>query len=557
MTQIAQGVSLSTDEVEQIADNARTTPEAIEQIVDARVGDLVIGDLSREVISVGGTNIFNVDDPGVTLNRFVNENNGSTSFNSTHIASHFIGVIPGEDLYVSLISRYAFYDADQNYISGELVSRAAHQIVVPADAVYFRFSVNVSIQGFGQIIVARSDSAVPFEPYTEPLISGTQIAGFTQLQTDVSELRDELDQAGFTQLQTDVSELRSELERFDDSFTSSVNVLNPSNPEVSQGRFVNETNGNTSVNADHIVSHFIEVTPGEDLYVSSATRYVFYDADQNYISGDQTPRTDHQLVVPANAAFFRFSVNVSSQQFSQIIVARSDTEVPFQPHQSETSIISLTPQGQRLLDPPPPPVDLTRLLRLQANLGNRNTWELPENVLYIGDSFWNDGNDIAAEAIRASGIPGDFSLSIAGSTLSQIPSVLNEFDTEPFDTIVIGRGTNDQLRNAPLEAYQDRILAVLGYFLGRQIILVNLPPLGHFTGFNAAFLASLEAKNAWLETLFDPINSSLRTFDINSVLDTNGDNRINDELSRGGTDIHANPEGSRVAALALVERFQP
>ena len=513
-----------------------------------------MANLSREVITVGGPNLFNIDDPDVVEGRFVNVSNGNLNVNAAHNASHFIGVSPDEDIYISNAERYAWYDADQTFIEGFDLSRGEKQLVVPEGAAFVRFSVDRTLDG---VIVALSATALPFEPYVEPLISSTQVAGFPQLIEDVTGLREELDQLDGGESESDDSVVSALFTNSARVPSATDNIFNINDPGVAAGFFVNQSSGNLNGNAAHNASHFIEVTPGEDIYVSNAERYSWYDADQTFIEGFDLSRGEKQLVVPEDAEFFRFSVD---RTLTNVIVARSPEAVPFTPFQSSSSIIGLTTQGQELLGFASP-VDKSILYRLLANQGNRNTWVLPQNVLYIGDSFWNNTTDISAEAIRISGIPGRFNgTSVPGSTLSQIGTVLNGLDLTPYDTIVIGRGTNDQVGGGiDLATYQVRILTVLGFFVGlnKQIMLANIPPLGHYVNYNATFQASIDEKNDWTATLFDPVNSSFRVFDINSALDTTGDGRIDDELAIGDTNIHPNPAGGTAAATALVARWQP
>jgi len=322
-----------------------------------------------------------------------------------------------------------------------------------------------------------------------------------------------------------------------------INLFNINDPGVVEGRFVNDSNGQLNANAAHNSSHFISVSPGDDLYISNAERYAWYDGDENFVEGFDLNRGPKQLVVPNGVELVRFSVD---RPLDNVIVALSDTAVMFEPFVDQTSVNQ--------------PVDLSPLYRIQANLGNTSTWVLPENVLYIGDSFWNNTTDISAEARRISGIPGSFNVtSVPGSNLRQVDTVLNGFDLTPFDTIVIGRGTNDQVGGATLQEYQERILTVLGFFvgLGKQILISNIPPLGNYENYNEEFQESIDEKNDWLDTLFDDNNSSLRVFDLNSTLDTTGDGFIDDELAIGGDDIHPNPAGGTAGGAALVARWQP
>jgi len=108
--------------------------------------------------------------------------------------------------------------------------------------------------------------------------------------------------ADYTDLSNQVSELKSDLknpERLSDAIILG-NLYN-SNTSIS-GYNLNVSNGNTQANAASCVSDYIDVVGGLHYLSSNATRYVFYDENKTYISGNNIPL---DVDAPANAAFLR------------------------------------------------------------------------------------------------------------------------------------------------------------------------------------------------------------------------------------------------------------
>lgn len=206
--------------------------------------------------------------------------------------------------------------------------------------------------------------------------------------------------------------------------------------------------------------------------------------------------------------------------------------------------VELTPQGEGVVVP-------DSMYKTLANVGQRGYWTAATNVLYIYDSFGDGAADIPNQAISISGIAGDFSTtSITGTRLDEIPTVLNGFDLTSFDTVVIGRGVNDIDQGATLTELKSRVMYIIMLFSDVQVIVQNLPPLSESATYTAAYQAKIDEYNTWLDTLFLP-ESSKRIFDINSVVDTTGDNNTDPAYAAGSGNIHLNAAGSIAAATVL------
>lgn len=113
-------------------------------------------------------NLFNPDT--ITEKHFINQTNGKPQANAYYHASDFIQVAPATTYVLTSgnESRYAFYDANKNYISGEhILVEEPIELVSPVNAEYFRFSYqewkNPSTLSFGVAGAAAGDA-----PYINP-----------------------------------------------------------------------------------------------------------------------------------------------------------------------------------------------------------------------------------------------------------------------------------------------------------------------------------------------------------------------------------------------------
>jgi len=471
-----------------------------------------------------GNNYFNINDPGVAIGSFVNQSSGSLNSNTSHNATHFIEVLGGENYFVSRVNRYAWYDSDQTYISGVSSTQTNVILTAPANAVYIRLSLDETTNAWPVLMVTRalSASVYPFKVWDgQEGIDSALLPGITQ------------NTAAIESAKSRISSVESLTEGV---IIASRNLFNVDDPDVTEGRFVNTTNGQLNVSSAHNASHFIAVNPADDLYISNAERYVWYDATQTIVEGFDLNRGEKQLVVPDGVSFVRFSVDRS---LNNVIVAVSPSAVAFEPFGSR---VSDSQAGE----------NFTGLLKLLANYGNRLGWVLPTNVLYIGDSLSNGSADIAARSIFHSGIDGNFSRSVAGSRLDQIPSVLSGFDTDPFDTIVIGRLTNDVAGGASFSTIQTRIMTAIGWFPDKQLVVMNCPPLNNLASYGPVMQRVIDDINDWLDTLWDD-ESSRRVFDLNGTWDSNGDDQLDPEFVAAADDIHPNDDGYDAGGEGLAQ----
>ena len=225
------------------------------------------------------------------------------------------------------------------------------------------------------------------------------------------------------------------------------------------------------------------------------------------------------------------------------MVAQSSTSVAFEPFGTQFLGSQSTSSS-------------TDTLKLLANYGNRLGWVAATNVLYIGDSLSNGSADIAARSIFHSGISGNFSLSVAGSRLDQMPSVLSGFDTDPYDTIVIGRLTNDVAGGANFSTIQQRLMSAIGWFPDKQIIVMNCPPLDNLNSYGLAIQQVIDDTNDWLDTLWGT-QSSRRVFDLNGTWDSDGNNTLDSAYVSSVGDIHPNNAGYDIAGQGLAALLLP
>jgi len=82
---------------------------------------------------------------------------------------------------------------------------------------------------------------------------------------------------------------------------------------VISGYQLNTANGALTAWAGRSTSDFQELNPANPYIYNGNTRaWVFYDSSYNFVSGGLTNFTDSKLVIPANAVFYRFTVDTTS-----------------------------------------------------------------------------------------------------------------------------------------------------------------------------------------------------------------------------------------------------
>jgi len=471
-----------------------------------------------------GDNLFNIDDPDVATGFFVNEGNGNLNVNSSHNSTGFIPVEGGQSYFASRTNRFAWYDDGQQFISGQRLTANNQFIIAPQNASFLRVSLDDTDTAWPILMVTPSNNQIyPFRPWTGDLsLPSSLVPGISQNREVIS------------QNSSDIANIRLIT---DNVFTISSNLFNIDDPNVTQGRFINEGNGNLNVNSAHAATHFIPVEGNKDYYLSSVDRLAWYDSNMSYISGERS--SVNQKVSPVNAAFLRFSVNPINR-LENLTVAQSDSAVP---HEAFGAISNNSSSDNESTE---------SIYSILANMNNKLTWNLPNNVLYIGDSLSNGSADIAARSIFHSGIQGNFSRSVAGSTLAQIPAVMQGFDTSPYDTIVIGRVTNDVAGGASFEVIRQRILQTLAYFQNFQIVVMTCPPLDNLDNYGEGIQSTIDRINDWLLQLFVETGSK-RVYDLNATWDADNDNQLDPQFVATVGNIHPNDAGYDAGGAGLAQ----
>lgn len=489
------------------------TQSDFEELIDSCFNEDLL-----QLVRPAESNHFNVGSPDNQLSAFVNHLNGQVANSASYNVSGLIEVLPGATYTITRLQRYAWYDSNQNFISGSQNSTVSLVLVAPATAAFFRMSTGPA--NWDTLMMTRTEGPVTFEAYDSNAtlaLAGSFVSGFDELEGQVS---------------SNSSQLVSISATLDDAFEPSVNLFNNESPDIEVDKFVIHTSGALGTNATYNSTPFIEVEPSTQYWFSKSHRFAWYDQNQNYISGEIA---DPNLLYtsPANAAFFRMSYGKGNVNLAMI--AKSAIAIPYEPY-------GVTPKSQD---------SSSTLAKTIANIGNKSTWVTPSNVLYIGDSFWDGGtNDIGARSIFHSGISGNVSLSVSGSTLIQIPSVLNGFDRSAYDTVVIGRVTNDLQGGHNFSTIQQRLLDIIVLFPDVQLVVTNAPPLNHSLAYSDAMQSVIDETNAWLNTLWST-DSSRRVFDINSVLDADGDNLLDAAYDSGTQNLHPNAAGYDAAGQSL------
>lgn len=255
-----------------------------------------------------GKNLFNPADPDVKLGFFINFSTGIPTANASYNASGFIPVTPGETYTISFSHQRAFYDANQNYVSGTNGTEATlgATFTVPAGCYYLRSGCSTGSWSTFQVEAGSSKTA--FEAYGRtidedalPPLSGDSLAD------------DSIPIAKLTPLD------------------KAKNLFNPDDPDVQSGYYVKWNNGTIAANALYAVTGFVPIEEGEEYTLSYSHQRAFYTAAKAYISGTNSgnPAT---FTAPAGAAFARFTMPVGGVGAFQ--VERGDTATVYEAYYS-------------------------------------------------------------------------------------------------------------------------------------------------------------------------------------------------------------------------------
>lgn len=98
------------------------------------------------------------------------------------------------------------------------------------------------------------------------------------------------------------------------AFDASKNLINPNDPDVKLGHFIDFSSGVPTANAAYNASGFIPVVPGQTYTVSFGHQRAFYDTRYQYVSGtnDTSNTTGTTFVVPAGCYYMRQGASLAA-----------------------------------------------------------------------------------------------------------------------------------------------------------------------------------------------------------------------------------------------------
>jgi hypothetical protein len=235
-------------------------------------------------------NLF--DKNAVTTGYYVSESNGNLYANASYAASEFIPIQASTDYVWKVSGHTAFYDSDKVYISGTTTLQATS----PATAAFIRLSVPT----------ASLD--------TEQLELGTVSTFYERYGLKHSSLK--VTNNNFTESEISSSQIIPKSIN-DDSLAligTGKNLFDKS--AVTDGYYVYYLDGKLHVNATYAASDWIPVQPNTNYSLFYKHQLAFYDADKNYISGDNT--SDHTITTPANCYYMRVTTALSYKNLQRI-----------------------------------------------------------------------------------------------------------------------------------------------------------------------------------------------------------------------------------------------
>jgi len=156
--------------------------------------------------------------------------------------------------------------------------------------------------------------------------------------------------------------------------------------------------------------------------------------------------------------------------------------------------------------------------------------DIVSRAVVFGDSFsvhnshWPSYTQ-SADFVDRFAFGGRWLAQIANEFESELGSV-----TEPYDGIVVMAGINDTFNERTVEQLQSSVNTIIGLTPpDKTLIFATLPPArgrSSFTDFNQGVSDSF---NDWLFTV-----EGIQVFDLNAVLDSNGDDVIDAQWDRDG-----------------------
>lgn len=289
--------SLTQEQKEELKSNI--TDQAVTDFV-LKDGTITNTKIDNQAISYGktnfvntGKNVFNSDD--VLLKTLINYVDGKEFTNDSYISSKLIPVVENETYTQNYQDVIVFYDKDLKFISGlqRNTTKTPRTFNVPASAKYIRTST----------IRVGVDSVYSYKNYQ--IEKGSNSTTYEPFKLQIPKLSVELDSNSV--VSDSIKNKAININKLD-FIEESVNLFDKNS--ITEGYYVNPTNGNLSSNVNWNASDFISVEPNEK-YIKGNTSnlYSFYNTDKQFISTSTT--STNTFTTPSTAKYVRISVQTS------------------------------------------------------------------------------------------------------------------------------------------------------------------------------------------------------------------------------------------------------
>lgn len=254
-----------------------------------------------------GKNIFNSDD--VLLKTLINYVDGKEYTSDSYVSSKLIPVIENETYTQNYQDVVVFYDKSLNFISGlpRSTVKNPRTFTVPVSAKYMRTST----------IKTGVDPIYSYKDYQ--IEKGSVSTTYEPFKLQIPKLNVKLDSDT-----VDKDMIKNKVISIDklEFVKTSLNLFDKN--VITEGYYVNPTNGNLSPNVNWNASDFISVEPNEK-YIKGNTSnlYSFYNTDKQFISTSTT--STNTFTTPPTAKYVRISVQTSDLGVFMLV---KGTELP-------------------------------------------------------------------------------------------------------------------------------------------------------------------------------------------------------------------------------------
>lgn len=229
-----------------------------------------------------GANLIDLND--CTSGYYVSDTTGELVASASYLATNYIQATANITYFASNSRRAAFYDANKLFISGF----NGYSGVAPANASFIRISVLISSKD------------------TEMLSETAKLTTYTPFSAKIPWLRVEKDNIkSIPQISSyDISQAQRNVNLFDKN-------------SVTDGYYIDVTNGLLVANATYTVSDFIPAKENTNYTVSYQYRYGCYDKDKRFISG--AILSVASFTTPANTVFIRVTATITNKGVYMIV----------------------------------------------------------------------------------------------------------------------------------------------------------------------------------------------------------------------------------------------